>query len=223
MIFEKLQLIINYKFRNVDILREALTHPSFSKENNYERFEFFGDSILNYVISKTLYNKYKYLNEGGLAKKRSYLVKADTIVEIARKINLGEYLILSDSEKQSNGKDRKSSLENAFEALIAAINFDAGISEAEKFILKMYEPFFKNLDKVKIFSYKTSLQEFSAKKKYGLPEYLVEEVSGYDHNPRFKVSVRVGNFGKEFAEESSKKRAENIAAEKLYKRIVKDE
>lgn len=214
--FEKFQNIINYKFNDIKLLRQALTHSSFANEKrldkfaNNERLEFLGDAVLELIISDLLFNENKDLLEGDLTKKRASIVCEQTLSLCAKDIQLGEFLSLGKGEDITGGRDRKSILSDAFEAVIGAIYLDGGLANAKEFIYKHILADIEN--KQLFFDSKTILQEI-IQSNYKAPlSYKLLEESGPDHNKIFKVVAMVGN--KNFAQGigSTKKSAEQEAA-----------
>lgn len=213
-----LQNKIGYQFKNPALLNEALTHSSYANEHKSqhikynERLEFLGDSVLSIVVSDYIYKNCPELPEGELTKLRASLVCEKSLYEFAKKINLGKYLILSKGERHNGGADRPSILSDAFEALIAAIYIDGGISPASKHILNFVIPAIKNSKKQKINDYKTTLQEIIQKNPGEKLEYVLVKESGPDHNKHFVVEVHLNSnvIGKGGGR--SKKEAEQQAA-----------
>ena len=156
---QKLQQKINYLFNNPNFIQQALTHRSYSSQN-YERLEFIGDSILNYVVAKMLYEAFPKLPEGRLSPLRAQLVKEATLADIARQLHIGDALFLGVGELKSGGHDRASILADALEALFAAISLDADFATSEKIIRKIFSQKIKELDTSQSAKdAKTSLQE----------------------------------------------------------------
>ena len=213
-----LQNKIGYQFKNPALLNEALTHSSYANEHKSqhikynERLEFLGDSVLSIVASDYIYNNCPELPEGELTKLRASLVCEKSLYEFAKKIDLGKYLILSKGERNNGGADRPSILSDAFEALIAAIYIDGGITPASKHILNFVIPAIKNSKKKKINDYKTTLQEIIQKNPGEKLEYVLVKESGPDHNKHFVVEVHLNSnvIGKGGGR--SKKEAEQQAA-----------
>ncbi len=218
--------VINYKFTDHAILEEALTHPSVNKRNSedqivsYERLEFLGDSILNMVISAMLFKMFPEEKEGALAKRKTDLVCGSTIANVAKEIELGNFIIMNNSERCNGGKCNLKNLENSLEALIGAIYIDGGLESVEKFIIQHWEKLAKDiLDPPQ--DPKTSLQEWTQKNKLPLPEYELVKQTGPAHNPEFTISIFIENYGKVSACASSKKIAEQKAAELILEKIKK--
>ena len=215
---EALQKKIGYFFKNLDLLKEALTHSSFANEHKVqhikynERLEFLGDAVLSIVVSDYIFKNCPELPEGELTKLRASLVCERSLYGFAKQINLGNYLILSKGERHNGGADRPSILSDAFEALIAAIYIDGGMDPASEHILNFIVPAIKNTKKKPINDYKTTLQEIIQKNPGEQLEYVVVDEKGPDHNKHFVVEVHLNSnvIGKGGGR--SKKEAEQQAA-----------
>jgi len=220
--------IINYRFKNDAILEEALTHPSLNKRNsknqteNYERLEFLGDSILNMIVSAILFKLFPEEREGALAKRKTDLVCGSTIANVAKEIKLGDFIIMNNSERCNGGKCNLKNLENALEALIGAIYTDGGFKNVERFVTQHWEKLAKDM-LIPPQDPKTSLQEWTQKNKLPLPEYELAKQTGPAHNPEFTISIRTENYGEVSACASSKKVAEQKAAELMLEKINNSE
>ena len=214
----ELQEKIGYQFNNISLLKEALTHSSYANEHRAqnirynERLEFLGDAVLSIVVSDYIFKNCPDLPEGELTKLRASLVCEKSLYEFAKKINLGNYLLLSKGERNNGGTDRPSILSDAFEALIAAIYIDGGMKSASKHILNFIIPEIRNSKKKRINDYKTTLQEIIQKNPGEQLEYVLVEESGPDHNKHFVVEVHLNSnvIGKGGGR--SKKEAEQQAA-----------
>ncbi len=211
-----LEMKIGYKFNNKDYLMEALTHSSFANErhknlNCNERLEFLGDAVLSIISADFLFHKYPDMPEGQLSKLRSSLVCTDSLSKFAREIHLGDYLFLGKGETNTGGADRPSILENAFEALIAAIYLDGGMKCAEQFVLSFLTKAVENHD-VSFKDYKTILQEIIQQNPSENVNYVLVGESGPDHDKVFEVEVHLNSnvIGK--GKGKSKKSAEQAAA-----------
>ena len=213
-----LQDKIGYQFNNVSLLKEALTHSSYANEHRLqnirynERLEFLGDAVLSIVVSDYIFKNCPELPEGELTKLRASLVCEKSLYEFAKKIDLGNYLLLSKGERNNGGADRPSILSDAFEALIAAIYIDGGMKSVSKHILNFVIPEIKNSKKKRINDYKTTLQEIIQKNPGEQLEYVLVNESGPDHNKHFVVEVHLNSnvIGKGGGR--SKKEAEQQAA-----------
>ena len=207
---------INYKFKNISNLNEALTHSSFNssaKIHNYERLELLGDRVLGLIIASKLYFQNIKSSEGDLAKKLSFLVCKSTLKKIANEIELEKYV------KHSKKVDSLESIKaNALEALIGAIYLDSNLEKTTTVILSLWKNYFDNIN-LSSFDPKSSLQEWCLKYKKKLPEYKLIEKIGPDHQPTFKIKVFIDNHTYSSANGNSKQDAEINAAEKLLKKI----
>lgn len=175
---ERLCRRLNYHFNNIAYLKQALTHCS-AGSDNYERFEFLGDSILSFVIANELFNRFPLHSEGQLSRLRSFLVKGEMLAEIAREIGLGDYLFLGQGELRSGGFRRTSILADALEAILAAIYLDGGMTAAKQIILMLYSSRLDDPDLNHCLKdAKTQLQEFLQASKFALPEYVLTKIEG---------------------------------------------
>ena len=210
---------IGYKFKDVKIIETALTHKSYAFENNeqsYEKLEFLGDSILEFITSEYIYNNFQDLNEGEMTKVRATVVCEDSLSNIAKKHNFSDFLKLGKSEKLANGHARKAVLEDTVEAVIAAIYLDGGMNEAKKFIIKnLEESIHYASEHVGIKDYKTVLQEKLQEKGDVKIEYITINEYGPDHNKSFEIELRVNDKPLARGEGKSKKAAEMQAAQRV--------
>ena len=152
MEFTKLEEELQYKFKNKELLKTALTHTSYANEHNIqsnEKLEFLGDSILEFISSEFLFNKYVNLKEGEMTKVRATVVCEDSLYKIAKKHNFSDFLYLGKSEKLSNGQERPAILADSVEAVIAAIFLDGGLEPAKNFIISNYKSLAKGEGKSK--------------------------------------------------------------------------
>lgn len=214
---DELQRIIGYQFNNVELLKEALTHSSFANEHHKklkcnERLEFLGDSVLSIVVSDYIFANCPKLPEGELTKLRAALVCEKSLYGFAKKIELGNFLLLSHGEKRNGGALRASILADAFEAVIAAIYLDGGIEPAKNHILRFIVPEIEQRKTQRFKDYKTSLQEIIQKNPGEKLEYILVSSSGPDHNKHFKVEVHLNSNVIGRGGGKSKKEAEQQAA-----------
>ena len=211
---KELEGILQYEFKDKDLLQKALTHKSYS-ENNNEKLEFLGDRVLGLVISKKLLEKYPDEKEGIIDKKFANLVNKKTCANIAYTLNLKKFLYLGVSHKNLDRSGDKI-LSDCLEAIVGAIYTDGGIKSSEKFILNSWNSF---IDKsvITLIDPKTKLQEFCLKKFKILPKYTFFKKSGPQHKPSFKTEVQIPDSKKIIGTGSSKKKAQQNAAEKLIK------
>ncbi|HEY8391849.1 MAG TPA: ribonuclease III [Capillibacterium sp.] len=204
------------------LLRQALAHRSYIHETggeSNERLEFLGDSVLSLVISEYLYQHFPHKPEGDLSKWRAYLVSADSLARLARKLELGRYLLLGVGEEKSGGRERKSILADAMEALIAAIYLEYGWEKVKSFILAHWQPFFARMEEENLpVDPKTHLQEI-LQAKGAAPHYKLLSAEGPDHNRLYTIAVYNGTcfLGKGVGR--SKKEAEQEAAGEALKEL----
>ncbi len=178
---------IDYPFNNPALLTQALTHRSFSGNNN-ERLEFLGDGALNFIIAHQLYQRFPKLPEGDLSRLRAALVKESTLSEIAFSLNIGDALKLGEGELKSAGWRRPSILADALEAIIGAVYVDGGYHVAEALVLKLYAEKLAIIDpKIIDKDAKSQLQEYLQGKKIELPDYKVVSIEGEAHAQTFKM------------------------------------
>lgn len=214
---------IGYEFKNKKLLKQALTHPSSKKHKNekdYERLEFLGDSVLGLIISEMLYESFPDENEGKLAKRRAAIVCRDSLYVIAEKLSIGEDLILGVGESRIGGRNSKANLENALEAIIAAIYLDGNLRAARAFVKKNFSELIMKMDGPPK-DPKSTLQEWAQANGYDLPKYNIISMTGPSHEPEIKIEVVLGKYSADHTA-SSRKVAEMIAAEKLLKEIKKN-
>jgi ribonuclease-3 len=208
--------IIGYKFGNIAYLERAMTHSSYSGGKNNgsnERLEFLGDSVLQITVSQYLFTNMTTEPEGGLTKLRASIVCENSLYSFAKRIDLGKYIMLGKGEEMTGGRDRRSILADAFEALIAAIYLDGGMSEAESFILR-FVPSIEALrdGKVKLGDYKTILQEIIQQNPEERISYEVEEEEAEAHHKQFLANVLLNGQVIGGGRGQSKKEAEQAAA-----------
>ena len=220
--------ILEYKFKNKELLSNALTHSSFANEvhsryGSNERLEFLGDSVLSIIVSEYLYVNYKDLPEGELTKLRASLVCEKTLSLFARQINIGDYLYLGKGEAHNKGNERASILADAFEAVLAAIFLDGGMDAAKKHVLKFIIPELEKRDFELFKDYKTLLQEVIQRNPEEKLSYELTDESGPDHDKRFTVEVHLNSnvIGKGVGR--SKKQAEQAAARQAIKLMGMEE
>ena len=212
---------IGYVFADKELLKEALTHSSYANEMRNgvkcnERMEFLGDAVLSIVTAELLYTKFPDMPEGELSKLRSSLVCTAELSGFAREIDLGNYLYLGKGELHSGGRERPSILENAFEALIAAVYLDGGMEKAKAHILRFLNSALEN-HKMNFKDYKTVLQEVVQQNPDETLNYVTVGESGPDHDKRFEVEVHLNSNVIGRGAGKSKKQAEQEAAREALK------
>ena len=219
---EELCRKLGFQFSNKKLLKMALTHRSSDDQNN-ERLEFLGDSIVNFIIAEALYQQFPRAQEGDLSRLRASLINRDALGNLARGFDMGRYLFLGPGELKSGGGDRQSILSCAMEAIIGAIFLDAGFASARECVLKWYQPSLMALsDRATHKDPKTQLQEYLQGLRMPLPTYVVESVEGESHQQTFTVSCSVeGVPQKVLGKGTSRRRAEQEAAQNMLKWVKK--
>lgn len=193
---KELEKIFGIKTKNEELFKKALTHGSFTHENelslleNYERLEFFGDAVLKLCVSEILYKKFPHYAEGELTKIRSIVVSDLTLAKIAEEIGLSELILLGKKEEKMGGRTRKSILACVFEAVLAAYYLDGKYGEILNFLEKVFMPFIEETDEnFEKFNAKAVLQEYTQSQSKKTPKYLVVEEVGPQHDKIFVVEV----------------------------------
>jgi ribonuclease-3 len=215
-----LEKALGVVLRDRDLLRRSLTHRSYAYEHGglptNERLEFLGDAVLSIVVTDHLYSTYQDLPEGHLAKLRASVVNMNALADVARGIGIGEWLLLGRGEEFSGGRDKASILADTFEALLGAVYLDRGLTTASKVIHRFFDPLMADAaTRGASLDWKTSLQELTAAKTLGVPEYVVTE-SGPDHAKRFVATAVVAGRERGTGKGRSKKEAEQRAAETAW-------
>ncbi|ARR01315.1 ribonuclease III [Campylobacter porcelli] len=207
------QKLLKYKFKNINLLKEAMTHKSIKNSTNNERLEFLGDAVVDLIVGEYLYHKFKGKKEGDLSKLRASLVNEDSLAKIAIKLRIGEFLYLSTAEENNAGREKPSLISDALEALIGAIYLESGIDTAKKIFILLLEENFPDISLNSLTKdYKTTLQELTQASIGVAPKYELISSSGPDHKKSFEMAVLLN--GKEIARAtgSSKKSAEQACA-----------
>ncbi len=216
---ERFENLIGIKFKDEAILKQAFTHRSYLNENrsagleHNERLEFLGDAVLELAITEYLYKRFTDFDEGKMTALRSALVNADTCAEVARKLGVGDFLLLSKGQAKDAGKALDYILANALEAIIGAIYLDSGFGAAEAFILKYVAPMTDDIIKSGAAVDAKSLFQEKAQEMTGTtPTYKTLKESGPDHDKNFSVAVMVGGEVYGEGQGRSKQAAEQAAA-----------
>jgi len=213
-----LQELTKYKFSDANLLNKALTHKSYANEKNIklkhnERMEFLGDSVLDVLVSKHLFEKFNEYSEGKLSKIRAAVVNESCLAKLAENIYLGDYLLLGKGENNSGGRKKASILADAFEALAGAVFLDGGLEAASGIFLPMLiDEIEQTCESWSFRDFKSELQEYTQDKLDCIPNYKVVREIGPDHAKKFEVIVTVKNviYGKGLGR--TKKEAEQAAA-----------
>lgn len=212
--YESIYSKLEYRFSNPRLVEQALTHRSRGPEN-YERMEFLGDSILDFVVAENLYYQFPKLTEGKLSRMRAAIVRKKTLATVARDLNLGQMLVLGEGELKSGGFNRDSILADALEALIGAIYIDGGLDPCKDFILKYFGKYLEQLEPQSTYKdAKSRLQEYLQQRGISVPEYFVVDVRGEPHKRTFEIECRIEGIENVFrATGTSRRNAEQAAAE----------
>lgn len=211
----RLEQKLGYRFSDPGLLDEALTHPSCGTGSNYERLEFLGDAVLELTISEILFGTFPDAHEGDLTRQRASLVQTSSLASVAQRIDLGSYLNVGLSEVATSGRQKPTILENALEAVLGAVYLDGGLEAAQRVVSGLFTELLRTAPDNRLGGKdsKTELQEkIQAGPRLSI-EYVIDGSDGPPHNPTFHVVLYVG--GKRVAEGtgSSKKRAEQRAAQ----------
>lgn len=215
---DSLQQQMKYQFRDPALLNKALTHKSYANENQQpikdnERFEFLGDSVLDLIVSGYMLKAFPDYSEGTLSKIRAAVVNEACLADLAREINLGDYLLLGKGEEASGGRQKNSLLANAYEALAGAVYFDSDFGTALEIYLPVLE---KEIaiysDTARFRDYKSELQEYTQTHFNCIPGYRIVKESGPDHAKEFELVVMVRDEVCGQGKGKSKKEGEQAAA-----------
>lgn len=208
---------LKVKFRKTGLLEEAITHKSYSIENNTalfnERLEFLGDAVLSAVTAAYLFKQYPMCDEGAMSKMKSYVVSRKNLFVWAKKFGLDGFVRISKAEEQCGGRMKESILANTMEAIIGAVFLDRGYPAAHSLICGLLEKF-----DIKISDYKSELQEIVQMKYKGLPVYKIVGETGPDHDKTFNISVSIGKKSVGIGTGKTKKEAEQNAAAAVLKK-----
>ena len=221
-----LEAALGYKFQNITLLQNALTHSSYANERwhnsllSNERLEFLGDSILGMVVAEYLFKQFPDRPEGELTRMRADMVCETSLAVIAGRLNLGEYLLLGHGEERFGGRNRASILADAVESVIAASFLDGGM-EAARGIIERFVLCNVPATKLQNMDYKTSLQELVQQKRNQVLCYRLVGESGPDHDKIFTAQVLLNDQIVGEGSGSSKKRAEQDAARVALEKLKK--
>lgn len=220
---------LDVTFKDYDLLNQALTHRSFSREchrnfSNNERCEFLGDSVLGLVVTEILYSRYPDKPEGDLASMKAFLVSESFLADWAKSFFLGKYLLLGKGERTTGGAGKPAILADAFEAFIGAYYLDQGFEAVKAFISPYINDFLSQCSSsLKFQDSKTLLQEVIQKISKCCPSYRLVREEGPDHEKVFSVEVSLFNYILGEGKGSTKKEAEREAAKVAYEKILKKE
>jgi ribonuclease-3 len=218
--FSPLRRSLGYDFVDLALLRIALTHRSAASVNN-ERLEFLGDAVLGFIMGEALYQRFPEASEGELTRLRSSLVRRETLAAIARRLEVGCYLVLGEGEERSGGRRRDSILANALEAVIGAIYLDGGLDTCRERVRAIFGEVLSRATPLSIEKDpKTELQEFLQARRLALPTYEVISVEGEPHRRLFTVRCVSAAWAQPItAQGSSRRRAEHDAARQMLEEL----
>lgn len=216
----RLEKRLGYQFQQIDLLEQALTHRSKSKNNN-ERLEFLGDALLETILSDKLFHLRKTANEGDLTRLRATMVRGATLAILANDLGLKDFMRVGSGELRTGGYRRESTLADAFEAIVAAIYLDCqDFQQTAEIVIRLYEEQLAKLpDAQELKDPKTRLQEYLQSQNLDKPVYEQLSMQGPDHNKYFKVRCQVAQQ-QTIAAGSSKKKAEQAAAEAMLAHLA---
>ena len=220
----RLEQALGHTFFDSSLLQTALTHRSHSTPHN-ERFEFLGDSILNGVIARQLFDRFPDLAEGDLSRLRANLVRQDSLYQLAMSLSLGQYLQLGEGELRSGGANRPSILADALEAVFGAVWLDGGFDASSQVIVRLYEDMLSAIVLGKpIKDAKTRLQEFLQGRRLPLPRYVLTGIDGEAHAQSFNIVCEIADLRlKTSGQGASRRAAEQSAAESALEKLKADE
>ena len=233
---ENLETALGRRFQNRELLLRALTHSSRVHESqaaelsdpssDNEQMEFLGDAVLGFLVSESLVARFPSYPEGRLSKLKAHLVSAAHLYEVARRIELGQYLFLGRGEEMSGGRDKRTLLVNCLEALIAALYLDGGIEATREFVNRWIfvdaegEAFEQEILGAPIVDFKSALQELAQARKLPQPRYVIVKERGPEHSKTFTIEARVGRDWIGQAEGLSKKSAAQNAAREVLSKLM---
>lgn len=215
---------LGYKFKDLNLLALAFVHRSYINENrtisaHNERLEFLGDSVLGMLIAEYLYRQLPFTPEGDLSYLRSRLVEASSCMTYLQKLDVGRHILLGKGERMNDGRGRDSILADLFEAIVGAIYLDGGLEAVRNFLFANFSPEFATILQTPLRNWKALLQDYCQKKYQRTPVYQLEEAVGPDHSKIFKISVIINDQQVGQGEGSSKKEAQQAAAEQALLKL----
>jgi ribonuclease III len=225
--YSDFEQMLGYKFREPELLARALTHKSYANErretssSHNERLEFLGDTVLGFVIGELIYRSFPNLQEGALSKIKAHLVSAVTLSGKGRALGIGRFLRMGAGEARSGGAEKLSLLADGFEAVVAAIYLDGGLSAAEAFLRRVFGPDVTGIDigDLSFQDYKTALQEAAQALGLPLPEYRIVDEYGPDHEKVFVIQVFWNGEAFAYGRGPSKREAQRKAAKEALKKL----
>ena len=222
-----LESALGLKFRDLELLQQALVHRSLlneqggQPEDSYERLEYLGDAVLELTVSTELFRRFPVLDEGDLTKLRSSLVRGESLANVARRLSLGDFILLGKGEEATGGRQRDSILAAAFEAVVAAVYLDQGYDQASRFVAQSLESELQQVSQqgTPPDNPKSGLQERVQAIGLPTPKYRLAASEGPDHNPLFTVEVLVDGEVAGTGQGGKRSEAEQSAARDALSRI----
>lgn len=226
MELEKFLQVMEIPYHDIEIFKQAFTHTSYANENklknhDYERLEFLGDAVLQYHVSRYLFDLYPTMPEGRLTKLRSKLVREESLARFARELDLGAYIYLGAGEINNGGRDRDSVLADIFEAFMGAICHDCGMKYVDMMLKKTIYRHINDVNYDDITDFKTKLQELIQADQRKTVTYELLSATGPSNNPVFEMAVKMDDMFLGTGIGSSKKRAEQQAAKDALNKLAK--
>jgi ribonuclease-3 len=228
--WDSLENAIGYRFADREILRRALTHSSHVHEKilagqkdcarDNEQLEFLGDSVLGLLVSELLVKRFPDYPEGRLSKLKAHLASAAYLYEVAQRLELGNYLQLGRGEEMSGGREKRTLLADALEALIAAVYLDGGLEQTRAFVRQQIVALPEEDFPQDLIDFKSALQELTQARRLPQPRYAIVREQGPEHSKTFTIEARVGRDLVSHGEGSTKKGAAQKAAREIYQRLV---
>ncbi len=189
-------MLLNYQFNNPQLLQVALTHPSRKTpsnagQQNYQRMEFLGDKVLGMIMAELIYARFQDMSEGDMSIMFANLVQTKILAHIANEQQLGTHLRMDPGEIRAGGAQNPKNLENALEAVIAAVYLDSNYQTIHQLVAALWEPYLQDVQAISRKDDKSTLQELAQKKYRVIPQYTVLHKQGADHDPHFTVQVTI--------------------------------
>jgi ribonuclease-3 len=224
----ELERALDYRFHRVELLNQALTHKSYVHEQrepaqHNERLEFLGDAVLGLVIGDYCYGKFADLAEGELSKLRASLVNEGNLARIARRLELGSYLLVGRGEELTGGRSKASLLADTLEAVLAAVYLDSSLEDVYQVVLRCFQEDLGTVLNQGHKDYKSDLQEYTQEKFGCIPTYVVVRERGPDHEKVFEVEIAIRGQLQGSGTGKSKKEAEQAAACKVLEALNVEE
>ncbi|MBN7287954.1 MULTISPECIES: ribonuclease III [Campylobacter] len=219
---ENLQKLLGYEFENTKLLNEALTHKSTKLPYSNERLEFLGDAVMDLIVGEYLFKKFSKTNEGDMSKLRAALVNEKSFANMARHLQIGEFIHLSTAEANNGGREKVSLLSDAFEAVMGAVYLEAGLDKVREIAVRLLEICYPKIDFSHLVKdYKTALQEITQASLGTTPTYELVRSFGPDHKKEFEIALLLNDKEISRAIANSKKEAQQMAAKIALEKMKK--